>query len=86
MAAVPTRERRHPYADAQYRLFKLDDGQFGIEVSIPDFSPTKVTSFPSRKAAKQWAEDHKATVERQGTQLPRLTYVRRFARGVNKSG
>jgi hypothetical protein len=50
-----------------------------IEVTIPDVLPTKITNFPSRKAANQWVEDHKNTVERQGRSAYRLTYIRRFA-------
>ena len=72
-------KHRHPHADAQYRVYRLEDGKFGIEVTIPDALPTKVTSFPSRKAANQWVADHKDTVERQGGSAYRLTYVRRFA-------
>lgn len=61
----PAIKPRHPYADAQYRVFKLDDVTFGIEVSLPDMLPTKITSFPSRAAANQWVEDHKKTVKKQ---------------------
>ena len=56
-------KHRHPYADADYRVFKLEDGSFGVELTIPDVAPTKITSFPSRTAAKQWVAGHKATVD-----------------------
>ena len=91
MAEVPTspkhEKRRYPYADAQYRVYKLDDCTFGIYVTIPDMLPTKVTSFPTRKAAKQWVANHRETVESQGSNLPRPAYVRKFApSGSDKSG
>ena len=71
-------QRRHPHADAQYRVYKLDDGTFGIEVSIPDTPPTKVTSFPTRKAANQWVAYHKHTVDRLGGSVSHFTYPRRW--------
>jgi hypothetical protein len=63
-------------------VYKLDDGKFGIEVTIPDTLPTKVTRFPTRKAAKQWVADHKDTVERQKTPIHRPGFVRPFRRSV----
>ena len=64
---TPTNDQkhRHPHADAEYRVYRLHDGGFGVEVTIPDAFPAKITSFGTRKAAKQWAENHKKTVKRQ---------------------
>ena len=72
-------KRQHPYADATYRIFGLDGGAFGIEVSIPDAEPAKVTRFPTRSAAHRWIENHKAAVARQGSLVARPGYVRSFA-------
>ena len=32
--------RTHPHAEASYKVVALEDGSFGVEVSIPDSSPT----------------------------------------------
>jgi len=79
--APPTHEkRRHPHADAQYRVYRTDDGAFGIEVSLPDVFPTRITSFPTRAAANQWIEVHKTTVERQGALAGQAMFGRRLGR------
>jgi hypothetical protein len=91
MAGVPTTQkhdkRKHPYADAQYRVYRLDDGTFGIEVSLPDVLPTKITSFPSRRAANQWVENHKKTVENQTIIVGQpMLFARRLGRPTKPSG
>ena len=79
--ARPTHEkRRHPHADAQYRVYRTDDGAFGIEVSLADVLPTKITRFPTHAAANQWIEDHKKTVERQGSLAGQAMFGRRLGR------
>ena len=86
VARTPTNneKRRHPHADAEYRVYKLDDGGFGVEVTIPDAFPAKITSFATRKAAKQWAENHKKTVEKQTATVGRpMLFGRRLARPQN---
>ncbi len=55
-------DKTHPHAGAEYELFEQQDGSFGIEVSIPDSRPTRVTGFASRTAAVAWAAKHKADV------------------------
>jgi hypothetical protein len=50
---------RHPHADATYRVIPLADATFGVEVAIPDTSPTRVTSFPTEAAAEEWIAGHK---------------------------
>jgi hypothetical protein len=58
-------QRQHVHSNASYRVYRLEDGAFGVEVSIPDTEPTHVTWFRSRAKAKDWIEEHKQTVERQ---------------------
>lgn len=55
----------HPHAEASYRIVLLDDGAFGVEVSIPDTHPTTVTSFPSQEAAEAWIAGHRERVQAQ---------------------
>jgi hypothetical protein len=86
VSQTPTKDekRRHPHADAEYRVYRLDDGGFGVEVTIPDAFPAKITSFATRKAAKQWAENHKKTVESQTAMAGRpMLFSRRVGRPPN---
>jgi hypothetical protein len=55
----------HPHADATYRVVSLDDGAFGVEVSIPDTHPTTVTKFASQEAAEAWIASHRDRVQSQ---------------------
>jgi hypothetical protein len=61
-AHVVTMEKRHPHADATYRVFDRSDGTFGVEVTIPDTQPTMVTSFATKDKAKAWIAAHKRRV------------------------
>jgi len=63
MARDPARE--HRYAGAIYRVYRIDSGAFGIEVTIEGELPIRVTSFRSRAAANRWIAGHKETVEQQ---------------------
>jgi hypothetical protein len=62
--------RTHPHAEANYRVVPLDDGSFGVEVSIPDSQPTTVTKFDSEDAAEAWITSHRERVQSQ-TQIGR---------------
>lgn len=53
----------HPHAAASYRVIPLNDGGFGVEVSIPDSSPTTVSKFDSEEAAEAWITDHRDRVQ-----------------------
>jgi hypothetical protein len=74
-------KRQHPHADASYRVYGLDNGNFGVEVFIPEVLPTRVTSFPSRAAANRWIGNHKQAVERQSSPTRHLA---RFARAQER--
>ena len=57
--------KTHPHAEATYRVISLDDGSFGIEVTIPDSYPTKVSPFATEAAAEAWIAEHQRRVEEQ---------------------
>ena len=50
--------KTHPHAEASYRVLPLNDGSFGVEVTIPDSHPTTVTKFDSSEAAEAWISAH----------------------------
>jgi hypothetical protein len=56
--------RRPVHADATYRVYRREDGAFGVEVRVPDAEPTHVARFTSRSKVNDWIEDHKSTVEK----------------------
>jgi hypothetical protein len=72
-------ERKHPHADAAYRIIAMNDRTYGVEVTIPDSYPTKVTSFASEAEAGRWIATHKQKVA-EGARLPR----RRFGSFVRR--
>jgi len=57
--------RTHPHAEASYRVISLPGGAFGVEVSIPDSSPTTVSPFATEADAEGWIAKHKDRVEAQ---------------------
>ena len=75
--------KTHPHAEASYRVLVLDDGSFGVEVSIPDSHPTMVTRFETQQAAEAWIAGHRDRVQSQ-TQLGRG--FRGSARGGQRPG
>ena len=72
IVAKRAEERKHPHADAVYDVFQQSDMTFAVRVSIPDVSPTTITSFASDAAARGWIDDYKAKAERRaGLKPPR---------------
>jgi hypothetical protein len=57
--------RTHPHAEATYRTIPVDGGLFGVEVSIPDSHPTKVSPFKTKADAEAWITEHRHRVESQ---------------------
>jgi poly(3-hydroxyalkanoate) synthetase len=55
-------EKRHPYAEATYRVICRSDRTFGVEVRIPDTEPTTVTSFATKADAEAWIAAHQKRV------------------------
>lgn len=65
--------KKHPHADATYKIVPLTAQTYGVEVTIPDAYPATITSFASEEAAAEWIATHKekATI---GTRLPRRAF------------
>jgi len=57
--------RTHPHAEASYRVILLDNGLFGVEVSIPDSHPTRVSTFKTTADAEAWIAEHRRRVDNQ---------------------
>ncbi len=58
-------QRTHPHAEATYRVIPFDDGSFGVEVSIPDSHPTRVSPFKTEADAEAWIAEHQRRVQSQ---------------------
>jgi hypothetical protein len=54
--------KTHPHADATYRVIPLDDGSFGVEVSIPENYPTTISKFAAEADAAAWITEHQRLV------------------------
>jgi len=54
--------RTHPHAEASYRVIALENGSFGVEVSIPDSHPTTVSMFKTKVDAEAWIAEHQRRV------------------------
>ena len=48
-------------------MLRLPDGNFGVEVKIPERYPTTVSSFETEAAAEAWIARAKERVEAQNT-------------------
>ena len=57
--------KTHPHAEATYRVIPFDNGSFGVEVSIPDSHPTRVSMFKTEADAEAWIAEHRRQVETQ---------------------
>ena len=57
--------KTHPHAEATYRVIPFDNGSFGVEVSIPDSHPTRVSMFKTQADAEAWIAEHRRRVESQ---------------------
>jgi hypothetical protein len=57
--------RTHPRAEARYRVIPFENGVFGVEVSITDSHPTKVSTFKTKADAEAWIAEHRRRVEAQ---------------------
>ena len=55
----------HPHAEASYRVIPFDNGSFGVEVSIPDSNPTRVSVFKTEADAEAWIAEHRRRVQSQ---------------------
>jgi hypothetical protein len=57
--------KTHPHAEASYRVILLENGSFGVEVSIPDRYPTTVSMFKTEADAEAWIAEHHRRVQTQ---------------------
>ena len=71
--------RTHPHSEATYRIIAFDNGSFGVEVSIPDTHPTRVTPFKTEADAEAWIAEHQRRVQSQ-------TLSRSSFRGASSRG
>ena len=55
--------RLHPHAEATYQVISLNEGGFGVEITIPGTYPTRVTSFPTEAEAQAWITQHQEHVQ-----------------------
>jgi hypothetical protein len=60
---MPPMPKTHPHAEAIYRVIPLDDGSFGVEVSIPENYPTTVKPFGTEADAEAWIAGHRERVQ-----------------------
>ena len=60
-----TMPKTHPHAEAAYRVIPFGDGSFGIEITIPDSHPTKVSKFKTEADAEAWITEHQRRVQSQ---------------------
>jgi hypothetical protein len=58
-------QKTHPHAEASYRVIPLENGSFGVEVSIPDTNPTTVSMFKTEADAEAWIAEHQRRVQSQ---------------------
>jgi|SwirhisoilCB2_FD_contig_41_5106024_length_379_multi_3_in_0_out_0_1 hypothetical protein len=70
-------EQKHPHAEAVYRIVTQEDETFCVEVTIPETSPTTVTSFASAADAEAWIESHKDRVRQSQTLRRRGSWAKR---------
>jgi predicted metal-dependent hydrolase len=71
--------KTHPHAEATYRVIPVDNGSFGVEVSIPDSLPTRVSTFKTEADAEAWIAEHRRRVQSQTQSL------RQFRRSIGPS-
>jgi len=55
--------KTHPHAEASYRVLSLDDGSFGVEISVPGAYPATVTKFTREADAEAWIAQHQARIQ-----------------------
>jgi hypothetical protein len=72
-------QQPHPHAGATYRVVVQKDDAFGVEVTIPDMSPTTVTGFAALADAERWIASHRKAVN--GPRPERSSFRMPFRRG-----
>lgn len=67
------RERKHPHLGASYKIIRMKDKSYGVEVTIPGAYPAVVTGMATKGNAERWIERHKDEVAK-GPPQPRLKF------------
>lgn len=49
----------HPHLGATYKIIRMKDKSFGVEVKIPGAFPATVTGLATKEDAESWIEPHK---------------------------
>lgn len=62
-------QKVHPYAQAEYTVFRQPDQSYGVTIVTPETSPANVTPFPTKQAAEAWIEAHKSRVSQQAPDM-----------------
>ena len=58
------KEREHPHLGATYKITRMNDRSYGVEVSIPDAFPATITGLATKEDAERWIERHKNEIAR----------------------
>jgi hypothetical protein len=69
------REREHPHLGATYKITRMNDRSYGVEVAIPGAFPATITGLPTKEDAERWIERHKNEIAKGVPQ--RLTFKAR---------
>jgi hypothetical protein len=72
-ATLQSMEDKHPHDGATYTILRLDDGTFGVEVTIPGANPVVVTGLDGEAGAEKWIARHRETVAKG---RPRRSFTR----------
>ncbi len=66
------KEREHPHLGATYKITRMNDRSYGIQVAIPDAFPATITGLATKEDAERWIERHKNEIAKGVPQ--RLTF------------
>lgn len=78
--------KTHPHAEATYRVVRLANRTFGVEVVIPDTYPTTVSSFATEAAAEAWIAGDKRRVQSESLAGRWFRKTDRVWRGASRRG
>lgn len=55
-------DEKHPHDGATYTILRLDDGSFGVQVTIPGVRLVTISGLDGEAGAQKWIARHKETV------------------------
>jgi hypothetical protein len=65
----------HPHLGATYKVIRMKDKSYGVEVAIPGAFPATITGLATKEDAERWIERHKNEIAKGVPQ--RLTFKER---------